>query len=56
MEGLEEDVFLRSNGADEMVALAEEAESAALEVEAGRHGIEEKLGTLQMGLGLPNVV
>lgn len=51
-----EDLLLRGNGADEMVALAEEAVSAALEIEAGRDGLEEKLRALEVGLGVVDVV
>lgn len=56
LEGFVEDLLLRRNGADEVVALAEEAVGAALEVEAGRNGLEEQLSSLEVRLGVVDVV
>lgn len=51
-----EDLLLRGNGADEVVALAEEAVGAALEIEAGRDGLEEKLRALEVRFRMVDVV
>lgn len=49
-------MLLRRNGADEMVALAEEAEGLALEVKEGGNGLEEEVGALKVRLSLIHVV
>lgn len=46
-----EDGLLGGDGADEVVAVAEEAGAAELEVEGGRDGVEEEVGALEVGLG-----
>lgn len=51
-----EDLLLRRDGADEVVALAEETVGSALQVEAGRDGFEEQLSALQVRLGVVDVV
>lgn len=51
-----EDLLLRGNGADEVVALAEEAVGAAFEIEAGRDGLEEKLRALEVRFRMVDVV
>lgn len=56
VESLEEEVALRREGGEEVVTVAEQAESAELEIEGGRDRLEEEERALEMGLGVVDVV
>lgn len=56
LESLEEEVALRREGSEEVITVAEQAESPELEIEGGRDGFEEEEGALEMGLGVVDVV
>lgn len=56
LEGLEEEVALRREGSEEVITVAEQAESPELEIEGGRNRLEEEERALEMGLCVVDVV
>ena len=56
LESLEEEVALRREGGEEVITVAEQAESPELEIEGGRNRLEEEERALEMGLGVVDVV
>lgn len=51
-----QDVFLRRNSSNEMVALTEKAIGSALQLEARGYRLEEQLGALEVGTRVVDVV
>lgn len=56
LEGLEEDVLLRGDGAGEVVAVGEEGVGPELEGESGGGAGQEEVGPLQVGFSVGEVV
>lgn len=56
LESLEEEVALRREGSEEVITVAEQAESPELEIEGGRDRLEEEERALEVGLCVVDVV
>lgn len=55
-ESLEEEVALRMECSKEVITVAEQAISSEFEIEGRRNRLEEKKRTLEMGLGMVDIV